>query len=80
MSNKRNHRREAEGRKPKGRRMPKTSETKMGTQIHDLPVYEEKIPEIAKCPGCERFVEVDELEDFNGVCYDCWSETIRNAE
>jgi len=74
MSNKRNHRREAEGRKPKGRRMPKTSEVKMGTQVHNTKEAEADIPEVCKCPLCEKFVEVEELELYNNACYDCWAD------
>ena len=80
MSNKKNHRREAEGRKPKGRRMPKTSEAKMGTQVHNTKEAEADIPEVCKCPNCEGFTEVEELEDFNGVCYGCWSKAAEVEE
>lgn len=72
----RDHRRRAEGKKQKGRRMPSPEQCKMGTQIHETPRYEEEDIEVAKCDSCDKYVEEHELVECNDsfLCYDCVKE------
>lgn len=76
----RDHKRKAEGKRQRGRRMPSPSEVKMGTQTHEFSQPEdERIPEIARCDRCEKYVEEEELEECESnvfLCYDCMQEEV----
>lgn len=79
----RDHRDRAKG-KPYKSRMPKPSEAKLGTRIHDYSDHDEEVPEVEKCQGCGCFVETQELlcceeelaHDYFGlnICHSCREE------
>lgn len=64
----RNHREKAEGRRSKAR-MPKPTEVRMGTRIHESEdYYDEEVPEIDRCEKCGGFFEVDDINYCEEQC------------
>lgn len=70
------HRRKAEGKKIRVRRMPAPSECKLGTQVHETERYDldDGEMDVEKCTGCGKFEPFDEL-DKEGLCFTCREDT-----
>ena len=71
----RKHRDKAEGKKPRGRRMPPSDQIKMGTRVqeHKKLEDEEFTENVDKCSECDNWIESIELDQYHGMCLECYS-------
>lgn len=76
----RKHRKRAQGKKVRTRRMPRVDEKKMGTRIQQDKRLEDEdfeAPDLVRCEECGRWTEDEDDCDFEEVgplCFSCFEQ------
>lgn len=66
------HRRRAEGKKVRFRRMPSPDECKLGTRVFESRQDEDDTClDVERCVECGKYIESEEFEEFDGMCAIC---------